>query len=179
MYLISIYFDEKTNDRIKSYMKEVCRASGNVFMMENEVPAHITLSAFETLHEEIVLNSLNHVTKEFPRNKIEWVTVGTFPTVIFIQPVLNEYLHNMSSAIYEGIVNIPNTKVSKYYKPFSWLPHATIAKQLSEEEMRKAFDVLQKSFGVFEGEIVRIELAKKNPYRVIASWELDANKECI
>ena len=38
--------------------------------------------------------------------------------------------------------------------------------------MKKAFDVLQKSFGMFEGKIVRIELAKKNPYRVIASWEL-------
>ena len=42
----------------------------------------------------------------------------------------------------------------------------------AEEEMRKAFDVLQKTFVPFEGEIVRIELAKKNPYRVIESWEL-------
>lgn len=172
MYLISIYFDEKTNDRIKSYMKEVSDESGNVFMMENNVPAHITISAFETLHEEKVLNSLNHVMEEFSRNKIEWVTVGTFPTVIFIQPALNEYLHNLSVTIYEAINSIPDTKVSKYYKPFSWLPHATIAKQLSEKEMRKAFDVLQKSFGTFEGEVVRIELAKKNPYRVIASWEM-------
>ena len=172
MYLISVYFDKKTEHRIQSYINDVAKESGNVFMMENNVPAHITISAFETLHEEKVLNSLNHVMEEFSRNKIEWVTVGTFPTVIFIQPVLNEYLHNLSVALYEAINSIPDTKVSKYYKPFSWLPHATIAKQLSEEEMRKAFYVLQKSFGVFEGEVVRIELAKKNPYRVIASWEL-------
>ena len=106
------------------------------------------------------------------KDKIHWVTVGTFPTVIFIQPVLNEALHNMSCAIYDELKDLSDTKVSKYYKPFSWLPHATIAKQLSKEQMQKAFDVLHASFVPFESEVVRIELAKKNPYRVLASWEL-------
>ena len=62
--------------------------------------------------------------------------------------------------------------MSKYYKPFSWLPHTTIAKQLSEQEMQTAFPILSKSFGMFEGDVVRIELAKKSPYRELASWDL-------
>lgn len=172
MYLISVYFDKKTEHRIQSYINDVAKESGNAFMVDNNVPPHITVTAFEALHESDIVEVLNTAMSYIERNKIEWVTIGTFPTVIFIQPVLNEYLHNLSVTIYEAINSIPDTKVSKYYKPFSWLPHATIAKQLSEDEMRKAFDVLQKSFGVFEGEVVRIELAKKNPYRVIASWEL-------
>lgn len=172
MYLISVYFDKTTEKRIQSYISDVAYTCGNLFMIENEVPPHMTISAFETLHEEEIVEVLGYAFLNIARDKIEWVTVGTFPTVIFIQPVLNEYLHNISSVIYESIANIPDTKVSKYYKPFSWLPHATIAKQLSVDEMRKAFDVLQNSFGIFEGEVVRIELAKKKPYRVIASWEL-------
>ena len=172
MYLISVYFDKKTEHRIQSYINDVAKESGNAFMNDNNVPPHITITAFETLEEKCVVEVLSNAISQIERNKIEWVTVGAFPTVIFIQPVLNEYLHNMSSLIYESIENLSDTKISKYYKPFSWLPHATIEKQLSEDEMRKAFDVLQKSFGVFEGEVVRIELAKKNPYRVIASWEL-------
>ncbi len=172
MYLISAYFDKKTENRIQSYMDDVASVSENWFMIKNNVPPHITISAFETLEEEKVVERLDTALSNIKRNKIEWVTVGAFPTVIFIQPVLSEYLHNLSSIIYESIANIPNIKQSRFYKPFSWLPHATIAKQLSEEEMRKAFEVLQKSFGVFEGETVRIELAKKNPYRVIARWEL-------
>lgn len=172
MYLISVYFDRKTENQVQSYINDVASVCGNWFMIDNEVPPHITITAFETLHEKEVVEVLNSAFANIKGNKIEWVTVGTFPTVIFIQPVLNEYLHTLSSTIYESIIDISDTKVSKYYKPFSWLPHATIAKQLSEEEMRKAFDALQKSFGMFEGDIVRIELAKKNPYRVIASWEL-------
>ena len=146
-------------------------------MVDNSVPPHMTISAFETLHEKEVIEVLNGVLLKIKRNKIKWVAVGTFPTVIFVQPVLNEYLHNISSIIYESIASIPDTKVSRFYRPFSWLPHVTIAKQLSEEQMRKAFDLLQKSFSVFEGEIVRIELSKKNPYCVIASWELKCSAE--
>lgn len=172
MYLISLYFDQKTEKLIQSYIYDVANMSGNSFMVDNNVPPHITISAFETLCEKDVVDALDIAISDVKQNKIEWVTVGSFPTVIFIQPVLNEYLHNLSSMIYESLVNIPNTKVSKCYRSFSWLPHATIAKQLSEEEIRKAFDTLQKSFHSFEGEVVRIELAKKNPYRVIASWEL-------
>ncbi len=172
MYLISVYFDEKTEHRIQSYINDVAYACGNSFMIDNQVPPHMTISAFETLQEKNVIEVLDKFLSNMKRNKIEWVTVGTFPTVIFIQPVLNEYLHNLSGTIYESIEKIPDTKVSKFYKPFHWLLHATIAKQLSEEEMKVAFEVLQKSFGMFEGEIVRMELAKKNPYRVIASWEL-------
>ena len=172
MYLISVYFDRKTEDRIQSYIYDVANMCGNYFMVNNNVPPHMTISAFETREEDCVAEMLETAISNIEKNKIEWVTVGTFPTVIFIQPVLNEYLHNLSSMVYDSLVNLPNTKVSKYYKPFSWLPHSTIAKQLSDEEMRMAFDALQRSFGMFEGEIVRIELAKKNPYRVIASWKI-------
>ena len=172
MYLISVYFDKSTEKRIQTYIDDVAEKSGNTFMTDNNVPPHMTISAFETLKEDEIVEVLTNALSNITRDKIEWVTVGTFPTVIFIQPVLNEYLHSISSVIYESIANIPDTKVSKYYKPFNWLPHATIAKQLSVDEMRKAFDVLQNSFGIFEGEVVRIELAKKNPFRVIASWEL-------
>lgn len=172
MYLFSVYFDKKTEDRIKTYVNDVEMSCGNTFMTDNSVPPHMTISAFETREEDRVVEMMATSISNIKKNKVELVTVGTFPTVIFIQPVLNEYLHNISSMIYDKLVSVPNVKISKYYKPFSWLPHVTIGKQLTDVEMRMAFDVLQKSFGMFEGEIVRIELAKKNPYRVIASWEL-------
>ena len=172
MYLVSLYFDENTNSRMLGYIQNVAEKSGNRYMVERNVTPHITISAFETLNVNEVVEVLENTFLNVKQNKIKCVTVGTFPTVIFIQPVLNEYLHNISSIIYESIASIPDTKVSRFYRTFSWLPHVTIAKQLSEEQMRKAFDVLQKSFSVFEGEIVRIELSKKIPFMVMASWEL-------
>jgi len=173
MYLVSLYFDDETNKRIQRYIQNVAEKSGNRYMVEHNVPPHITISAFEACKEEEVVKAFEHAISNMQSNSLQWISIGVFKTsTLFIQPVLNEYLQNMSNVLYESVSKVTKTKVSKCYKPFSWLPHATIAKQLSEEEMQKAFDVLQKSFGVFEGKVVRVELAKKNPYRVIASWEL-------
>ena len=47
MYFISLYFDNKTNERIQRYIDKIANCSGNVFMTENKVPPHITVSSFE------------------------------------------------------------------------------------------------------------------------------------
>ena len=51
MYLISLYFDDVTNERIQSYMNQIAKRTGNDVMLADKVPPHITLSAFETTQE--------------------------------------------------------------------------------------------------------------------------------
>lgn len=53
-----------------------------------------------------------------------------------------------------------------------WVPHATIGKKLSKEEMLAAFQVLQEQFGVFSSRVVRIGFAKTNPYEELWNFEL-------
>lgn len=172
MYLVSIYFDEKTNKKIQRYINQVAENTGNRFMIEGNVPPHITISAFETQDEKAAIDALERVVDRLQQGSITWASVGQFfPYVIFLAPVLNEYLHEMSQRVYAGLSALDGVKVSPYYRPFQWLPHATIGKTLSEEQMKEAFDVLQKSFGMFEGEVVNIGLAKPNPHRDIKIWE--------
>lgn len=173
MYLISIYFDEKTNRRIQQYIDKVTEQTGNTFMLDGNVPPHITVSAFETRNEAKVIEALNSLAHHMKKGTLTWVSVGQFfPYVIYMTPVLNAYLHGMAEAIYDVLSAVEGVQVNTHYMPFQWMPHATIAKKLSKEEMRIAFEVLQNSFGVFEGEVVSIGLAKPNPHRNIATWEL-------
>ena len=51
MYLISLYFDDVTNERIQSYMNQIAKRTGNDVMLAGKVPPHITLSAFEITQE--------------------------------------------------------------------------------------------------------------------------------
>ena len=173
MYLVSIYFDEKTNRRVQHYIDKVAEKTGNTFMLDGKVPPHITISAFETQDEAAAIESLERALARLRQGTLEWVSVGEFfPYVIFLIPVLNEYLHEMSVIVNDELSNTNGIKISPYYRPFQWLPHTTIAKKLSKEEMQIAFEVLQNSFGMFEGEGVKIGLAKPNPHRDIATWEL-------
>lgn len=173
MYLISIYFDERTNRRFQQYIDKVAEKTGNTFMLDGEVPPHITISAFEIQDEAVVIEALNSLVHKLQKGQLTWASVGQFfPYVMYMTPVLNEYLHEMSEMIYLALSDLVGVQVSAHYMPYHWMPHTTIAKKLSEEQMRIAFEVLQNSFSVFEGEVVRIGLAKPNPHRDIATWEL-------
>ena len=176
MYLVSIYFDDQTNQRIQQYINQVAERTGNHFMLEGNVPPHITVSAFETKDEERAVCVLQEVAERLQSGTLQWASVGQFlPYVIFLAPVLNGYLHEMSQAIYDRVTKIDDVNVSPYYQPFQWLPHTTVGKKLTQEEMQVAFELLQGSFGMFSGEVTEIGLAKTNPYRDIVRWKL--NKE--
>lgn len=173
MYLVSIYFDEKTNKHIQRFVNQVAERTGNCYMLDGNVPPHITISAFETQDEGAAIEALDSLTSELHAGSLTWASVGQFfPYVIYMAPVLNEYLHKMSVSAYETLSVLEGVLVSSHYQPFQWMPHTTIAKKLSKEEMQVAFEVLQNGFGMFEGEVVRIGLAKPNPHRDIATWEL-------
>ena len=173
MYLISIYFDETANLTINRYVRRVAEESGNDFMLVNDIPPHITLSAFEAQDEMAVIQELQEIVSNWKQDQIQYVSVGTFlPYVLYITPVLNEYLHNMTTSIYEKFHEKDGVKMSKCYRPFQWLPHTTIGKKLSKEEMLKAFEVMQKQFAVFDARVVKIGLAKTNPHRDIWTFEL-------
>ncbi len=174
MYLVSIYFDEKTENRLRGVMKSVAHATGNTFMLDNHVPPHITVAAVETKHEDALLSHVKELVKQFGIGDIQFVSVGTFSSqVIFVQPVLNEYLHKMVEKFTQELGQIDETILRPNYQPFSWLPHCTIGKQLSKEQMLQAFDVMQKQFVPMNGKVVRIGVAKTNPHQDIKVWEFD------
>ncbi|MBQ8558396.1 MAG: 2'-5' RNA ligase family protein [Tyzzerella sp.] len=174
MYLVSIYFNEKTNKRIQQYINKVAEHTGNQYMIEEKVPPHITISAFETTQEEEAILKLEEVVKKLKCGKLTLASVGQFfPYVMYVTPVLNEYLHEMAVMVGAALSQMDKVKISPYYQPFQWLPHVTIGKKLTKEEMQIAFEIIQNSFGAFEGEVVKIGLAKPNPHRDIVSWELE------
>ena len=173
MYLISLYFDEKTNSRIQYYINQVAKKTGNYFMNEGKVPPHITVSAFEAKSDEIALQTFSSAVSEIQSNNIQFVSTGQFfPNVIFVMPVLNEYLHSMSDKIYSSLIQNKEISVSPYYRPFSWMPHVTIGKTLTKEEMLIAFQTLQHQFGPFSGMIQQIGLAKTKPYQDLIRIDL-------
>ena len=86
--------------------------------------------------------------------------------------MLNEYLQGLVQEVYNILNDIPEIKQSRYYMPYSWLPHITIGKKLSKDEMVKAFEALQKYFVPIKASVVYMGLAKTNPYEEIVGFEL-------
>lgn len=177
MYLISIYFDSNTNKVLNNYIESVANTTANTFMLDNNVPPHITIAGFRTKDEELAIKLYKAIADKFSEGVIDWVTVGLFgQSVVYAAPVLNEYLHKLSIDAYEVLSNIEGIELDNRYLPFNWLPHATIAKTLTKEQQLTAIAILQNRFTVSSGSVVKIGLARTNPFENLYEiYPLDIN----
>ena len=173
MYLISLYFDDKTNRILQRYIGQIAEKTGNMFMTENHVPPHMTVSAIEARNVDVLRPVFESLKGKMKSGSVQFVSVGQLlPYVFYTTPVLNSYLLDVSQQVYETMKDIDETTISKYYKPLSWLPHVTLGKTLSKEQMQLAFQVMQESFIPFEGSVTEIGLAKVNPHEDVVRFEL-------
>ncbi len=181
MYLISLYFDEQTNKKIQYYINKIAEQTGNTFMTDNRVPPHLTISSIEARSGELLVSHMDSLRDYLKQGTIQMVSVGAlFPYVLYMTPVLNEYLLEMSEKIYNTYRHIPEVSVSRFYQPMQWLPHVTLGKTLTKEQMQIAFQIMQESFAPFDAKIAKIGLAKTNPHEDI--WEIsfsDARRNLI
>lgn len=188
MYLISIYFDQESNQKISAYMKEIATITDNKIMTDGDVPPHITISSFDVREEvqakEAFLRMQSALSEEFKksewgrggsdhRKEVTFVSVASFVSgAIFLTPVLNEFLQKLSEISYESLTLDPTIRLSRQYRPYSWFPHATLAKKLSNEDMVAAFAHLHGLFQPFSAKIVSIGLAKTRPYKDLMKLDL-------
>ncbi|MBQ9699092.1 MAG: 2'-5' RNA ligase family protein [Lachnospiraceae bacterium] len=173
MYLISLYFDEKTEKAMQSYINQVAKATGNAFMVDGKIPPHITLLAFDTQDESKAVELLDRIASRLKSGSLYFASMGVLKgQVLYIEPVLNQYLHSMEEEIYEAYIDVPDIKFSPYYKPFGWIPHMSVGKHLDERQMEEALKVMLKQFVPSEGIVTRIGIAKTNPHRDIKVFEL-------
>lgn len=173
MYLISVYFDENTNKTIQNLINRVAKASGNTYMIDNKVPPHMTITAIQAKEPEKLITCFESLKGNIISGKINIVSPGQLlPYVMYIAPVLNEYLDKISKEIASVTENVSGVKLSKYYRPYSWLPHITIGKTLSHDEMIKAFQIMHQYFVPFEASVTEIGLARTNPHEDIVRFDL-------
>ncbi len=172
MYLITLYFEEKTSRELNRWIMQVAEATDNTFMTEHQVPPHMTVGAFEAPDDETAKRLFEEMT--FPAaGEAEMVSVGSFmPQVLYVSAVYSMYLHQLAVEVDKVLSGNTMVKIRPNYRPFSWYPHVTIGKQMTKRQLSTAFTVMQESFHVIKGSVVRIGLSRTNPYRDLGMREL-------
>jgi len=82
---------------------------------------------------DILCQKIDTIINEFFAQEITIAGIGLFQTkVVYLQPVLNWYLHNISVKINNTFLQ-EQQKDNKYI-PYNWIPHISIAKRLTDTE---------------------------------------------
>lgn len=173
MYLITAYFDDNTTKHLTRLINNIAKECKNTYMIDNNVPPHMTVSSFEIRDPYNLAEDFNKL-KNIGAGNINIISIGAFlPYVLYAAPVLNQYLQSLAENTYEILSARNDVAISKCYKPYQWLPHITLGKKLSKEEMQTAFKSMQLHFSPIAGKIVRLGLSDTNPHRDIAVVELN------
>lgn len=176
MYLITAYFNEKANRTIQQLISTVAKRTGNTFMTDHQVPPHMTISSIEARSADVLKEPFTdlRMAHQLKKTRIRFVSPGQLlPYVLYITPVLNDELQELSRSVYEKMSGIPETTISRVYKPGSWLPHTTIGKTLDKGQMLMAFQAMQDAFVPFDAVIVELGLSRVNPHRDVERFLLE------
>ncbi|MGL5260568.1 MAG: 2'-5' RNA ligase family protein [Lachnospiraceae bacterium] len=184
MYLISLYFDEKTKDHITEYTKSIANYTKEFSLITECVPPHLTVAGYtSTYNKEETLTKLIYTIDDLVTHlksfELNIVSIGTLKgSVLYLTPILNKQLQGVVEELEEKIGSTIFFQSSIYYKPYSYLPHITIARRLSKEQLFLGFEAIQHVFKPFIGHVVRIGLSTTNPYQEIKNWQLQSTSSC-
>jgi 2''-5'' RNA ligase len=173
-YAIVLYFDEESETSIKKIQEEVANITQNMYMIENKIPPHITILSFYREQHEELFDDIGSFSKGLIGLEIPITSIGIFntnPAVINIVPVVTNRLKKANADIHKKLSkNI--TKFHLHYIEPNWVPHCAIAVKLSEDELRKAFDLTCKQFVPRVCKVSAIALVECNPYREVMVWTI-------
>lgn len=177
MYLISLYFDEKTEYVMQGLIDKVADKTGNTFMLDGNIPPHITVLGFETQNESRALEIFENKITQVNGGEVFFASVGSFKgKVIYAQPVLNQYLHDLSLYVNQMYKELDDVRFSPFYKPFGWIPHLSVGKHLTREQMEVAFKIMLEQFIPIKGQGVRIGISKTNPHKDLKVYYFSREK---
>lgn len=163
MYLITLYFDDETNERIQKWMYQIYKKVGNDSMLN--IPAHLTLASFYC-DEKRAIEIFNNI--EVKEIDLECVSIGFFlPATMFIQPILSKELESLMNEVHKQI-----DESTDRYKPYHWIPHITLCKYLKNDSLGKCLEAIQNEFKPFKAKVEKIGLAKSNPYKDIYTKDM-------
>ena len=166
MYLITAYFDDKTNSILQRHIDVIAEVTGNTYMTDNHVPPHMTLCAFEARNVDILKPGFKVFATGMKHTEVIIASVAFFfPYVVYAAPVPSRILTEIPGQIAQIYADTAEVSISKFYGVDHWMPHITLAKRLDEGQMHKALEAMRAGFAPVTGIITEVGLSEVNPHK--------------
>ena len=170
-YGIALCFDKDTELYFNSIMAAISDETASAEKRTSpSFPPHITLACFSAESIDPIIKELGRYASGLKASDMTWVSLGAFvPSVLFAAPVINDYLLSANAALSRLLEPFA---LHGHYLPNKWVPHTTLAVNLSHDELVKAFDIASQQFNFFAGKCNRLLFAECEPYKKVAVWDL-------
>ena len=171
MYAVVLYFDEDASSKLNRGIKGISDVSGNRYMLDVEIPPHITIGAFLCDEPTELLEKVREFAAQVKQFPVRFEKVGAFGTkVLFASPIKDECLASINVKINELLLGDFAPADNENYIPEKWIPHCALAVRLDDEQFQVAKEI-QLEFPLV-AQVEKLALARCNPYKELEIWEL-------
>ena len=173
MYHLSLYFDEKTNQKFSSLNKQVEQVLHQNYIEKYHIPFHLTIATYKEIEEETFIEEANQLFEKESIQKLYFVSLGCFQkSTLYLLPVYDEFLNHLILKTHQNFEKYVSISQNNRYLPYHFVPHVSLSRKLSEQQTNEAFKILNHYFEPFYGKVIKIALVKINPYQEIKIWNL-------
>lgn len=173
MYLLSLYFEINDTQILQNYIQYIEQKSKNTYLRDHHIPVHLTVATIRKADILQFKQEIDCLIKTMYTGTLELAAIGAFGQhTLYIMPVLNRYLFDLSFRLNQMIDQFDHNRDHNRYRPYSWIPHITVARKLDHQQFYKAFEGLSDIFKPFKIKVTKIVLSQRKPYQDIEIWEL-------
>ncbi len=144
---LSFWFDERLETQIRQLSRRLQEAGVPSLFYDGPYRPHITTGVWEVDDLQRLVQAVRERLTAFAPIPVRFEFVGLFPGsegVIFLSPIVTQPLLEIHQAIHETAAEYA-LPASPYYAPGIWVPHCTVALNLSPAQVATATQLCTQS----------------------------------
>ena len=192
-YAVTLYFDSDSTTLIRSSISHLAEFTENDYMIQNDVPPHLTLGMFHASDSDS--EKLENLFREFSKKAGRFFPVDFSGADSFLDKVIFlslkkdsptfTFLKDLNTTLHEMFIPHFEPADNRNYLPQNWVPHIALAVKLTHVQFEKGMFLLgesekkndadKKSSLPQSAKVVSLGLARCNPYNEILRIPLSSD----
>lgn len=174
-FAVELYFDPDSDLAVRRIWSAIADGFGLSTMLTNGGRPHVSLAVYsDDFDHRSFTRELSAFSKSLAPFRFDLGSVGTFPTnegVVFLAPVVTSELLAVHERFHTTFATYRGWS-STHYLPGNWVPHCTVATDLTDSEIGQVVNHCWEHFRPTQGRFQEIGLVEFRPVRELTTFKL-------
>ena len=173
-FAVILYLDPAAEAEVQSLWASLAEKDISSVMATLGIRPHISLACIEHVQVELFCQALDVFAQNTRPLTTKFESVGTFPTekgVVYLAPIVTRELLQLHEEFNHLLAEM-GLASHAYYRPGNWVPHCTVAINLTPDQVPAAVPVCCQSNVFHSVALTHIGLVEYLPVREIRTFLL-------
>lgn len=160
---VILRFEPEAEEMLYGLIERIALVTGNMTRLMSGQPPHVSLGIFNIVDGSDPVRVMEGVLRATRPFSVTFEPLASFlPGILFAAPIVSDELIAMNRVIH--MAANPFFVPMRLYLFGTWVPHVTLASELTHEELVRAFDAVALDWRPFSARTASISLVHRFPY---------------